>query len=282
VRCCEHFFCRDISHVRHSIIVVIGISVDQRYGALNSDAIILDPMEEKTVTLTLTPAIEADGEPVTVPMAFSISNELTSLTIDNMNLEFVVTTNMARILNQIRDNIMMISIILVVTAGILVLIYGIGKVLYERNSRKLFQVTGKLSYNGITEGFPALESGDIDLSSFRKSKILLTFNKDKKDSADYYIPGSRYDYDLIFEKQVEKSRFKFIDGYKSLSSKSSPKVLIRTTEPGILMIDGVFLNKYEVKNQLDFTSGEYAFSYESAWEGNTQEDQGKNILEGKY
>jgi len=261
---------------------VIGISIDQKYGALSSDAIVLDPMEEKTVTLTLTTSIEADGQPVTVPMVFSISNELTSLTRSDMNLEIIVTTNMARILNQIRDNLMMILIIILVVAAVFILIYGVGRMLYEKNFKKLYHVTGKLSFNGINDGFPALESGEIDLSSFRKSKILLTFSSERKDLVDYYIPGSRYDYDLIFEKQVEKSRFKFIDGYKSLSSKSSPKVLIRTTEPGILMIDGIILVKYEVTNQVDFTSGEYAFSYESAWEGNVQEDTGKNILEGKY
>jgi len=261
---------------------VIGISIDELYGTLNAETITLDPMEEKTVALTLTTAIAADGQPVIVPVSLSISNELTSLTRSDMNLEIMVTTNTARIVNQIRDNFMMISIILLAIAGVFLLIYGIGRVLYEKNFKKLYYVTGKLSFKGVEEEFLGLESSEIDLSSFKKPKILLTFSSNRKDSADYYFSGSRYDYDLIFEKQVEKGRFKFIDGYKSLSKKSSPKVLIRTTEPGIMMIGGTILVKYEVTNQVDFTSGEYAFSYESAWEENAQEDTGKNILEGKY
>lgn len=261
---------------------VIGISIDQQYGVLNAETIVLEPMEEKIVSLIFTTAIAADGQPVNVPISLSISNELTSLTRSDMNLEIMVTTNTARIMNQLRDNLMMITVILLAVAGVFLFLYGIGKLFYEKNFKKLYHVSGRLSYIGVDAGDSALESGEIDLSSFRKSKILVTFSSDRKDSADYYIQGSRYDYDLTFEKQVEKSRFKFIDGYKSLKSKSSPKVLIRTTEPGIMMIGGTILVKYEASNQIDFTSGEYAFSYESVWEGNTQENTGKNILEGKY
>ncbi len=120
------------------------------------------------------------------------------------------------------------------------------------------------------------------MSRFRKPKIVLTFSPDKKEDAEHYIPGSRYDYDLIFEKQVEKSRFKFVDGLRSLNGKSRPKVLIRTTEPGILMIGETILLSHEVDARLDFTSGEYRFSYEPIMQENTLADTSRNILEGKF
>jgi hypothetical protein len=110
--------------------------------------------------------------------------------------------------------------------------------------------------------------------------VKITFDEKKKDSADFYIPSSSYAYDLLFEKQVEKSRFKFMDGYKSLKTKVQPKVQIRTTEPGILMINGEIYIKIEVTNELEFSSGDYHFTYETQWEGKGIED-GKNILDGK-
>ena len=104
----------------------------------------------------------------------------------------------------------------------------------------------------------------------------------RESTADHYIPGSRYDYDLIFEKQMEKSRFKFIDGLKSIGAKVPPKVLIKATEPGILLIGETVLLSYEADERLEFTSGEYRFSYESVMQENTHTDTSRNILEGKF
>ncbi len=261
---------------------VIGISIDEKYGALNMDAITLEPMEEKTVTVFLTPKIESESAVVIVPMSFSIGNELTSLSSDSLDLELSVTTNIDRILNRVKDNAVLIFSVLLVLMVIVLLIYATGRIFYATKFKKLYYVNGRLLYSAIDEKSKDLESGEIEFSTFGKSKIVLTFSENRKGEADYYIPGSRYEYDLIFEKQVDEGKYKFIDGYKSLKKKSPPKVLIRTTGPGILVIDGSILIKHEVEHQAVFSSGEYKFSYESGWVGDKQVDTSKNILKGKF
>jgi len=261
---------------------VVTISLDGKYGVLSAQNITLDPMEEKTMTLSLMPGIEADGRPVAAPVDFSIGNELTTLSSDKMVLELTVTTNTARIISRIRENAVAIIIALLSLAGVILLIYAAGRVLYNKNVRKMLTITGKLSYERTDASGIGAEASEIDLSKFRKPKIVLTFSPDKKDTADHYIPGSRYDYDLIFEKQMEKSRFKFIDGLKSIGAKVPPKVLIKATEPGILLIGETVLLSYEADERLEFTSGEYRFSYESVMQENTHTDTSRNILEGKF
>lgn len=258
---------------------VIALSLDGKYGVLSAQTIALDPMEEKTMTLSLMPSIEADGNLVAAPLDFSITNELTTLSSDRMVLEMSVTTNTARLISRLRENAAAIIFTILSVTGVLLLIYAAGRLLYNRNVRKILTITGKLSYERIDGG---KETGEVDLSRFRKPKIVLTLSPDKKEDAEHYIPGSRYDYDLIFEKQVEKSRFKFVDGLRSLTGKSRPKVLIRTTEPGILMIGETILLSHEVDGRLDFTSGEYRFSYEPIMQENTLADTSRNILEGKF
>lgn len=261
---------------------VVNLTIDGAFGILETESVALEPMEEKTVNLSLTPAVEADGELVTVPLSFTVNNELTSLSSDSVDLELMVTTNTARIISRIRENLMLITGILVSIAAALLLIYGIGRVLYEKNYKKLYLVAGRLSYRRTDDAAASTEAGNIDLSTFGKSKVIVTFSDKRKEVSDYFIPGSRYDYDLIFEKMVDRGRFKFMDGYRSLKRKTPPKLQIRTTEPGILMVNDTILIKYEVDTRLNFTSGEYDFRYESAWVGDTEKDTGKNILEGKF
>ncbi|MFH5836637.1 VWA domain-containing protein [Proteiniclasticum sp. C24MP] len=261
---------------------VVRIATDGEYGTLSTDSVILEPMEKKNMNLTFTPAIEADGVPVMVPVNFEVSNELTSLSDTSIEMKVLVTTNTARLLSKLRENMMLILGVLLSALALLLLFLFIGKVLYEKNFRKLYHVTGKLSYGRLDGADTAQESGELDLSSLGKSKVVVTFSDSRKDTADYYIPGSRYEYDLIFEKLVEKSRFKFMDGYKSQNRISPPKVIVRTTEPGVLMINGTILIRHEVDAKVDFVSGEYRFSYESAWEGKLPVDEGKNILDGKF
>ncbi|MBO1265969.1 VWA domain-containing protein [Proteiniclasticum sp. SCR006] len=260
---------------------VVNLSIDGAYGILETESVALEPMEEKTVNVSLMPAVEANGELLTVPVSFTVNNELTSLSSESVDLELMVTTNTARIISRIRENLMLITGILVSIAAALLLIYGIGRVLYEKNYKKLYQVAGRLTYRR-TDDDASKETGNVDLSTFGKSKVILTFSEKRKDTSDYFIPGSRYDYDLIFEKMVDQGRFKFMDGYRSLNRKTPPKLQIKTTEPGILVVNDAILIKYEVDTQVNFTSGEYVFSYESAWVGDAKADTGKNILEGKF
>lgn len=262
---------------------VVNISVDEAFGTLSAGSLALEPMEERDVTFTLTPAVEADGVPVTVPLSLTIGNELTSLTDETVEVDILVITTTARLMNQIRENSMLIAGSIIALLALLIVLYITGTMLYRKNFKRLYQVTGKLSYEKADDVNEKIQkAGVLDLTALGKSKVVVTFSDSRKDASDFYIPGSSYAYDLIFEKLVEKSRFRFMDGYRSLSRKTPPKVIIRTTEPGILMIDDTILVRHEVDQEVEFISGEYRFGYESAGEGKPPAEEGKNILDGKF
>ena len=262
---------------------VVSITVDEAFGTLSTGSVAVEPMEDREVTFTFTPAVEADGVPVTVPLSLTIGNELTSLTYETVEVDIMVTTTAARLMNQIRENSMLILGIIIALLVLILVIYIIGRMLYRKNFSRLYQVTGKLYYEKANkENEKVQEAGVLDLTALGKSKVVVTFSDSGKDTADFYISGSTYAYDLIFEKLMEKSRFRFVDGYRSLSRKTPPKVIIRTTEPGILMIGDTILVRHEVDKEVNFISGEYRFHYESAGVGKLPAEEGKNILDGKF
>lgn len=262
---------------------VVNISVDEAFGTLSTGSVAVEPMEDREVIFTFTPAVEADGVPVTVPLSLTIGNELTSLTYETVEVDIMVTTTAARLMNQIRENSMLILGIIIALLVLILVIYIIGRMLYRKNFSRLYQVTVKLSYEKADElNEKVQEAGVLNLTALGKSKVVVTFSDSGKDTADFNIPGSTYAYDLIFEKLVEKSRFRFVDGYRSLSRKTPLKVIIRTTEPGILMIGDTILIRHEVDKEVNFISVEYRFHYESAGVGKLPAEEGKNILDGKF
>lgn len=177
----------------------------------------------------------------------------------------------------IKDNITYV-VLMKIFIGVISLIILLGLLLYRILVYRKRLIEGKLVYWKESE-LEAEDKKEFDLDKLRKNKIVITFNKENK-SAQYHIYDSEYNYNIKLISIVEKSRWKFIDGYKAIFDKNiSSELLLKTTEPGIFIYeDKVFTSKKIYKND-KFITGGYVFQYIiNHKENSTSKDKGKDVL----
>lgn len=170
----------------------------------------------------------------------------------------------------------MVNLMKIFMGGILLIIL-LGLLLYRILVYRKTLIEGKLIY--WKESDLASEGKkEFNLSKLRKHKIIISFNKENK-NAQYHISDCEYNYNIKLICIIEKSRWKFIDGYKALFNKNiSTELLLKTTAPGIFIYEGkVFTSKKIYKND-KFITGGYVFQYIINHKGNTDKDKGKDIL----
>lgn len=179
---------------------------------------------------------------------------------------------------EIKDSITPIAILMRIFVVVMLLIIILGLLLYRILVYRKTLIEGKLVYWRESD-LDSEDKKEFNLSKLKKHKIIITFNKENK-NAQYHIVGSQYDYNIELICIVEKSRWKFIDGYIALFNKNiSSELLLKTTEPGIFIYeDKVFTSKKIYKNDKFITSG-YVFQYVINHKGkSTDKDKGKDVL----
>lgn len=263
---------------------VLELSVLPEQGVIDTTKIVLTAGEEKILTLKLTPTPELTLNDFGVLLTVTAENEMTKLEVDNLLTNVHITTKTEKFLSIVSNKTPFVLLIMGVLFISVFLIVLVGLILYNTKFKPSTFVTGALSYVKIKDN-PEDYSGDdkesILFVKYRKAQFVITFNPKKENVADYYIPGSKYSYDIIFEKRFGSSRFKFVDGYKSLFQKPLNNIFLRTTEPGIVIIDDDIYTNIELNGNTMFNSGEYFFRYEGKKFDEIKVDNAKNILEGK-
>ena len=162
--------------------------------------------------------------------------------------------------------------------GMSLLIILTGLLLYRLFVYRNTIIQGKLSY--WKESDTELKvTWTFNFNKLGKNKIVITFNEENKND-EYYIWSKEYNYDIELTTIVQKSRYKFMDGYKALLRRNnSSELLLKTTEPGIFIYeDKVFTSKKIYNNDM-FITGGYVFRYFiNDKKKSTDKDKGKNVL----
>lgn len=263
---------------------VLELSVPEELGTLDFSRILLGAQEEKIVTLNFIPVADLNTDSFNIPLSVKVENGLTILNTSNIQTNVDLMTKTEKFLSIVSSKAPIILMILGLLLVIILLIVLIGLILYRKNFKPYTYVTGMLSYFKIKddpEDYFREDKESINLWKYEKSQIVITFDPKKENSADIYIPGSKYIYDIIFEKRFDKSRFKFIDGYRSMKHKIANNVFLRTTEPGILIVEKNIYTNLELSGNIIFNSGEFIFRYTGKKFDDVVELNAKDILEGK-
>lgn len=150
-----------------------------------------------------------------------------------------------------------------------------GWIFYKIYASKYAIVTGQLLYKKVDEILS--NEYTLDFKPLKKEKIIITFDENKR-QAEYYLPDTDYKYDIEIYIEVEKSKWKFVDGWKAALKKGkASELILNTSMPGIFIYEGKAYSKKKLYSHDKFTSGGYEFEY--VVEGKDKK-KGKNILEG--
>lgn len=255
------------------------ISLDKDIGKLAQDRIKIEPLKKvKTyIFVNLDKNLEKKVYDTTVNIV--AENTLTKVEPAEFNTKVQVLSKTGYVLRYLKDNKIYIIIFLGIFVGLSLLVVLIGLLLYRLLVYRNTIIQGKLLYWKELDS-ESKDKKEFDFNKFGKDKIVITFNEENK-NAEYHISHSKYDYDIELTAIVQKSRWKFVDGYKALFNKNTfSELLIKATKPGILIYEGSIYTSKKVYNKDKFITGEYVFQYfADRINKSTDMDKGKNILE---
>jgi Mg-chelatase subunit ChlD/methionine-rich copper-binding protein CopC len=257
------------------------ISIDNSIGQLEQKEIKIDPL--KAVKTEINVKLNENLEKKIYEIVFKIQSEDTRTIVEPA--EFVtkvqVISKAGYLVRSLKDNLTSIIMILGSLIGIALIIILPGLLLHRMLVYKNAIIPGKLSYYKESDTELKL-TWTFDFSKLSKDRIVITFNEESKDN-EFYIWSDEYNYDIELTSMVQKSRFKFMDGYKALFRRNnSSELLLKTTEPGIFIYeDKVFTSKKIYNNDM-FITGGYVFRYFINDEKKSADkDKGRNVLRGK-
>jgi len=251
------------------------ISVDKAIGKLHQDRIKIAPLKKVKTYVYVKLDKNVEKKAYDIKVKLNAEDARTKVEPAEFTTKVQVISKTTYLLKGILIPILMF---LVSFAAILSLIILLGLLLYRLLVYKNTRVQGKLYYWKESD----LEGKDkkkFYLSKLEKDIIIISFNKENN-NAEYHIFHDEYKYDIELIAIVEKSRWKFLDGYKAFFRKSySSELLLKTTEPGIFIYeDKVYTSKKIYKND-KFTTGGYVFQYTIKESGKSSDkDKGKNVL----
>ena len=173
-----------------------------------------------------------------------------------------------RIIDFYQDNQMLILVLI----GLLLLIYLIGRLLYQLLVYKKLAAWEEIAY------YPK-GSDNLETVFPKKGKNHLRIAiGDMPDPVDLVLPGSP-DMVLEFTKQLDqKTSLKFIEGYKALSNKNTFVMQVQALAPGYLKHKGQILSQLTVERETIFEAGGYHFICRLE---PSEASLRKNLLEGK-
>lgn len=257
------------------------ISLDKDIGKLAPDRIKIEPLSKinKYVYVNLDKNLEKNIYDIKVKM---VAEDIqTKVEPAEFNTEVQVISKTGYVLRYLKDNIIPIFMFLGIFVGLSLLIILMGLLLYRLFVHRNTIIQGKLSYWKESDS-GAKDKKEFNFSKIGKDKIIITFNEENK-TAEYHIFNSKYNYDIELTAIADKSRWKFIDGYKALFHRNNfSELLLKTNEPGIFIYDDkIFTSKKIYKND-KFITGGYIFQYFiDDKEKSTDKDRGKNVLREK-
>jgi len=267
-----------------NFLEVLNINVPEDIGVIDFDKIRIEPLEDSVFNIELVLNENFKGNSFIIPIEVTAESPLVTIEDVDLKVKVEITTKISRFLTAVRDR----SGILVVVLGILVLvpliIVLLGLLLYSLRVKPNTYVNAKLTYTKVDDNVDVYYYNDtvgMPLDTFKKNKIVITFNSEKIAESEYYIENDKYSYDLIFEKSLENYKFRFIEGYKSLKKKQNSRVCVKATPPGIITSSGDISTKLELTDSVLFHSGGFLFRYESKEKFTEKGNNPKDILEGK-
>lgn len=259
---------------------VIELSIPEELGLVFPSEILLAALEEKKVSVTFLPNRDVDFTEFSLPLVVSLKNENTVLTADNTEISITTISQVSKVKGFFESygRELLITISSLLFAVFLYTIIGLR--LYKGLVRRRSHLKGKLfiTYGGNNQ------TEEIDLKGFRKSKVVisLSYKSGNNSEVDIQLDKSRYSYKLIIENQLDQSKSKILNGYRSLFKKSESELSVRTTEPGIMILENQIHIKIPLKQQTEFKSGDYFFRYEyNGHKDMKTKNEGRNILEGR-
>ena len=264
---------------------VLEVSIPAEFGTIDVSKIPIDPRESRTVRVYFTPNKGVSlNDNAMIPLSIKAENSSTKLTNDKLQFRVQFTTRIMKFMAMFKTKAPSIIILFLPIIIIIAIIIAVGILLYNINFKPLSYVSGWLmciKVDNESDDFSKDQTINYDLQKFKKSTVTVTFDPEKREEADIYIEGSKYIYDIVFEKRLQKSRLKFIDGYKSILHKNENTIIVRTTEPGIIIVQENIFTSIELHNDIIFSSGDYFFKYVMKKSVMMVENEAKNILENK-
>ncbi len=253
------------------------ISLDNPIGKLEQDIIKIEPLKTvKTyISLKLDKGLEEKAYDIKVKLA--AEDTRTKVEPAEFTTKVQVISQTEYLMRGLKENLLPILVFLGSLAAVLLLIILFGLLFYRLLVYRSTRIQGKLSY--WKEDTEIKDKKEFDFKKLGKDKIIITFNEENK-NAQYHIFNSEYNYDIELITIIQKSRWKFIDGYKALFHRNnSSELLLKTTEPGIFIYeDKIFTCKKIYKND-KFTTGGYVFQYFiNDNRKSVDKDKGKNVL----
>lgn len=267
-----------------NFLEVLNINVPEDIGTVDLDKIRIEPLEDRVLNVQITLNENYKGNSLMIPIEVKAESPLVTIENGNLEVKVEITTKISRFLSAVRDRSGIIVVVLGILLIVPLIIVLLGFLLYLLRVKPNTFVNAKLTYTKVDDNIDVYYYNDtvgIPMDTFKKNRVVITFDSEKKTKAEYYIENDKYSYDLIFEKSLEKYKYKFIEGYKSLKKKQVNRVYVKSTPPGIFTFNGDISTKLELTDNVLFHSGGYLFRYESKEKFTEKENNPKDILEGK-
>lgn len=263
-----------------NFIETMIISLDKSIGKLDQDRIKIEPL--KTVKTYINVKLDKNLKKKIYDITFKVSAEddRTKVEPGEFCTSVQVLSKTGYLLKSLKDNAVTIIILLGIAIGTLLLIVFIGFILYKLFVYNNAIIQGKLIY--WKESDTELEDKrEFDFGKLGKDKIVITFNKENK-KAQYHIFESEYKYDIELTSVIQKSKWKFMDGYKTMfNMNNGSELMLRTTEPGIFTYEGKIYSRKKIYKNDRFATGGYVFEYRIVNKSRSiGKDRGKNLLKG--
>lgn len=257
----------------------IIISIDKSIGSLSQNSIRIGP--HKKIKAYVYVNLNKNLKNKTYNLAVKLNGEDEKVKIEpsQFSVKINILSGTAYILRTIKGIMIPAILILGILAIIILLVVMLGSFLYKKLVYENTILQGGLVYFKESDSV-FKEINKMNFNKLGKGKAIISFNKDSR-NADFRIYNTEYNYDIEISVILEKSRWKFMDGYKALLHKKIfSGVMLRTTEPGIFTYgDKIFTSRKIYINDV-FITGGYVFQYVFGRKAKHMEnDKGKNLLE---
>ncbi|WP_027108041.1 VWA domain-containing protein [Lacticigenium naphthae] len=256
---------------------ILYISIDSGFGTVLNESIQVpaNGTWKEEITIQLNEDL-AKGS-MNIPVRIRSESELIQLSQSTLSFEL-------RANNRLQEWGRMGSIwilnnrswIVFVLAVPLVLIF-IGYLLHAVLVHPKTLVTGRLEYFSRYKGQVGTTK-QLDVGRLRKKKVIISFDEEDKE-ADFIIPETTSQYQIILHRSYEDGRWKFWDGYRALV-KQLPlsDVILRTTRPGIFRLGSEIYTSSELHDLETFTTGSFVFHYYAESTDIQERDEGVDLL----
>lgn len=270
-------------HNSSSFREILIVNSDVMVGSILPSRITLEPGEQKNVTLELSVGEGVELGTYSVPVAFRVESEVTPVEPSQLNVAVEVMTPFALFVRRISSVAFGAAVLAGIILVILLIIYLGGTMLYRKFIQPRTKVEGTLEYYKLDrEESPTATTKQLKLKGRTLDRVVITFDPDNK-TADFYIKGSRFNYDLIIEARWDKKSKPFVQGWKYLFKRYQPvETIMRTTQPGVMEFEGDIYTKKELYHSDEFISGDFSFQYINAYgKWHKEKGEGIDLLEGK-